>query len=95
MPEGARYVGRPSGWGNPFRPGKPYRFVGARGALILGVAPEERAGLALLFEWYMAARRDLHEQIRRELGGRDLACWCPLDSPCHANTLLLIANGDD
>jgi len=27
-----------------------------------------------------------------ELRGRDLACWCPLDQPCHADTLLEIAN---
>lgn len=28
-----------------------------------------------------------------ELRGRDLACWCPLDQPCHADVLLEIANG--
>ena len=27
-----------------------------------------------------------------ELAGRDLACWCPLDQPCHADVLLEIAN---
>jgi hypothetical protein len=26
------------------------------------------------------------------LGGRDLACWCPLDQPCHADVLLELAN---
>jgi hypothetical protein len=31
--------------------------------------------------------------IRRELRGKDLACWCPLDQPCHADVLLEIANG--
>jgi hypothetical protein len=30
--------------------------------------------------------------IQRELAGRDLACWCPLDQPCHAGVLLEIAN---
>lgn len=25
--------------------------------------------------------------------GRDLACWCPLDQPCHADVLLELANG--
>jgi len=29
---------------------------------------------------------------RRELGGRDLACWCRLDVPCHADVLLELAN---
>ena len=32
------------------------------------------------------------EQIRAELRGKDLACWCPLDQPCHADVLLEIAN---
>ena len=27
-----------------------------------------------------------------ELRGRDLACWCPLEGPCHADVLLEIAN---
>lgn len=27
------------------------------------------------------------------LRGRDLACWCPLDQPCHADVLLELANG--
>ena len=27
-----------------------------------------------------------------ELQGLDLACWCPLGSPCHADTLLELAN---
>lgn len=26
------------------------------------------------------------------LRGHDLACWCPLDQPCHADVLLEIAN---
>jgi hypothetical protein len=34
--------------------------------------------------------------IRRELGGKDLACWCPLPAPgepdhCHAAVLLRLA----
>jgi hypothetical protein len=31
------------------------------------------------------------EEIR-ELAGKDLACWCPLDQPCHADVLLELAN---
>lgn len=33
------------------------------------------------------------ETIRAELAGKNLACWCPLDQPCHADMLLKIANG--
>jgi len=30
--------------------------------------------------------------IRSELAGKNLACWCPLDKPCHADVLLELAN---
>ena len=29
---------------------------------------------------------------RAELAGCDLACWCRLDAPCHADVLLQVAN---
>lgn len=32
------------------------------------------------------------EAIKRKLKGKNLACWCPLDQPCHADVLLEIAN---
>ena len=32
------------------------------------------------------------DEIERELSGKDLACWCPLDQPCHADVLLELAN---
>jgi hypothetical protein len=30
--------------------------------------------------------------LERDLTGKDLACWCPLDQPCHADVLLELAN---
>lgn len=33
------------------------------------------------------------EEIRRELAGRDLACWCKPGDPCHGDVLLELANG--
>lgn len=33
------------------------------------------------------------ERIRAELRGHDLACWCALGQPCHADVLLELANG--
>ena len=33
------------------------------------------------------------EDVRTFLAGKDLACWCPLDQPCHADVLLEIAKG--
>lgn len=38
-------------------------------------------------------RRPDVREVRTELAGLDLACWCPLDQPCHADVLLDIANG--
>jgi hypothetical protein len=32
-------------------------------------------------------------KARLLLAGQDLACWCPLDVPCHADVLLAVANG--
>lgn len=32
------------------------------------------------------------EEVRRELAGRDVACSCPLDQPCHGDVLLAVAN---
>lgn len=29
-----------------------------------------------------------------QLRGHDLACWCPLDAPCHADVLLELANAE-
>jgi hypothetical protein len=31
--------------------------------------------------------------VRRELAGRDLACWCSWGRPCHADVLLKVAAG--
>jgi hypothetical protein len=41
----------------------------------------------------LAEHPDLVAAARAELAGRDLACWCPADHPCHADVLLDIANG--
>lgn len=34
------------------------------------------------------------DDIRHELAGHDLACWCRPDWPCHADVLLELANQD-
>lgn len=77
MPEGAVYVGNPSKWWYPY--------------VCLGWddGPEARYRRHLLRildsgladpDWWGPLR------------GRDLACWCPLDQPCHADVLLDLAN---
>jgi len=39
-----------------------------------------------------AAEAPSKDEIRAALRGHDLACWCALDQPCHADVLLEIAN---
>jgi hypothetical protein len=34
------------------------------------------------------AKGGFYEPLR----GKNLACWCPLDKPCHADVLLELAN---
>lgn len=41
-----------------------------------------------LFEAHCIPEPGLKEKLR----GHDLACWCPLDQPCHADVLLRWAN---
>jgi hypothetical protein len=90
-PEGAVVVARPSRWGNPFRTGEPYHFTRRDGRVEMGVA-DGRESVVRLFEAYLEGRPDLRTQAREELAGRVLACWCPLDQPCHADVLIRVAN---
>jgi uncharacterized protein DUF4326 len=79
-PDDAVVVSRPSRWGNP------HPFAKA--------TPEERARVVDLYRRDLEAGRlpFTEDDVRRELAGRDLACWCPLDGPCHADVLLEVAN---
>ncbi len=70
-------VARPTKWGNPYRPDKLTRAQ--------AVANYRRDLLAGKLKISI-------EDARRELKGRDLACWCSLDGPCHADVLIEIAN---
>jgi len=83
MPPNTVYVGRGSKWGNPFRlPDNP-RLTGADAVIAVE-----------LFDHCakLPAQKMWRERVRLELRGKNLACWCPLDKPCHADVLLRIAN---
>lgn len=90
MPKGAIYVGRPTRWGNPHLVGEASRrFPGLTAEQCAGFVVNEFRYLLLTRYWpYPSA-----EEIVAYLGGRDLACWCPLAQPCHADVLLELANG--
>ncbi len=55
------------------------------------VAPDMPAHLAVENFRNMLNRHDVAE-IRATLRGKNLACWCALDQPCHADVLLELAN---
>jgi hypothetical protein len=59
------------------------------------VAEHGRARAVALYRWDLHTTPGLLDQARRELAGRDLACWCPLDQECHADVLLAAVNGGD
>jgi len=97
MPENAVYVGRPTKWGNPYRIGRNYAD-GEHDEI-----PYDNIDAETAVRWYREAIENgistavnlTVEEIKNELGGKDLACWCALDQPCHADVLLEIANAQE
>ena len=72
MPAGAKYVGRGSRWGNPFKDGSRAECAAEfRTALISGVL---KYGIA-----------DIKRELAMY---DYLACWCPVDDDCHADVLI-------
>ncbi|MFJ7297628.1 DUF4326 domain-containing protein [Streptomyces collinus] len=47
-----------------------------------------------MYETWIHAHPTLLDQIRRDLAGRDLMCWCAESLPCHADALLRLANAE-
>ena len=85
MPENTVYVGRPTRWGNIARAGIRIFWDKKEWPT---ATPEDR--VAFYREW--VKWQATPEELRNALGGRNLACWCPLDQPCHADVLLELAN---
>jgi hypothetical protein len=55
---------------------------------------QRAAAVADYRQWIMQPEQaHLRDAARTELRGKDLACWCPPDQPCHADVLLALANG--
>jgi len=91
MPAGAIYVGRPTGFGNPFKvgmDGTAQRCVDLYGYLLAGnLCLSSKATV----DDQKAALKFVAEHLE-ELRGHDLACWCRLGKPCHRDILLKVAN---
>lgn len=98
MPEGAVYVGRPTRWGNPFRVG----IHGEAGECVEKFRKSITAfpSVKALREWVDAGGDATSwvliageiEWFFERIRGKDLACWCPLDKPCHVDVLLELVN---
>lgn len=91
----ARRVTRPGKWGNPFSIAE----VAARHGLDAEAA--QAKAVAMCADW-LHGRLDpklspgappSREEIRAELRGHNLACWCKPGTPCHADVLIEMANG--
>jgi hypothetical protein len=93
MPEGAVYVGRPTKWGNPFQVVDVLdAFCGDKREAAADCVRSYRHALLHSDRNYIELASVV--DARRELRGKDLACWCQLDQPCHADVLLEIANAN-
>lgn len=82
-------VSRPTRWGNPFKIGKRYYdYLATNGVCII----RDHEDVIESFKVYLFNSPSLVEAIKRELTGKNLACWCPMNQACHADILLDIAN---
>jgi len=91
-------VSRPSAWGNLFAVGGWWVLVNGKRRPTKfpqfhpeAVKVEDAATAVQYFREYVEDTPELREMMS-VLTGHDLACWCPLDQPCHADVLLELAN---
>lgn len=95
MPPNTVRVTRPGRWGNEFRIGDlVQRFSAER--ICENIKVVDAATAVALYQERMDLALSQHPKIMREafseLRGKNLACWCKLGAPCHADVLLHLAN---
>ena len=78
------YVGRPSKYGNPYS-SKENSLAQFRVSSVIEAVEK--------FKEWLKTQPELIEDIKRELPGKDLVCWCRKGAPCHARVIYFIANG--
>lgn len=89
MPADTVKVSRPTKWGNPYRIGETFHVGPAYSGRDDVVRDAEHA--CRLYRRWLFNLRSARELVA-PLRGKNLACWCPLDQPCHADILLELAN---
>lgn len=123
MPPGAKYVGRPGPFGNPFHIGRlpdgprwwhvwpvpdgldPFGYKSlhpTKDDAVREAVVWHRAWLRgeIGPNFYSIVQGTFHrgwvlENAPKLLAGFDLACWCGLSQPCHVDTLLRVAAGEE
>ena len=88
MPPNTVKVDRSTRWGNPYKlhgDGYPMTAEMAVGCFASLLNADDGG-------WVTRDTLTTVLDVRRELRGKNLACWCKLDQPCHADVLLRVAN---
>jgi hypothetical protein len=103
MPPDTVLVARPTKWGNPFTIAAAVESgyadeITAQAFVVecfrdwLGPTRPYRC-------WWQGPESDRCRAVMlaslAELRGKNLACWCALDQPCHADVLLQLANQNE
>ena len=83
MPPNTVKVARPGRWGNPAKIGEVTEC---------GQSVRSNEDAVREFRVYLDQNQHLVIAARKELVGKNLACFCALDVACHADVLLEIAN---
>ena len=109
MPPHTVVVDRSSGFGNPFPVSKGTQTHMGKTSDVWVVGtwegpamwfkdtkPEATALAVKAFQKWIEhpAQARLAASARKMLRGKNLACWCALGQPCHADVLLKIANAN-
>ena len=90
MPPNTVKVDRATVWGNPFKVGDRVQ-VDADGPIAVCFSADEAVeAYRTLVELPMM--HIFRGKIVEHLRGKNLACWCKIGSPCHADILLKLAN---
>ncbi len=71
-------------WGNRWKIGVRSNLLGKNVETL-----EEAVHCYKTLQWPEQYHKDW---VKENLRGKNLACWCRLDQPCHADVLLSIAN---
>lgn len=88
-------VTRPSDFGNPFIVTEKVKAGSRTGGGNYIAVPTVEDAIACYREMLLSCEGETAEALRAalpELRGKNLACFCALDAPCHADVLLELAN---